>query len=69
MQKHPVELAADAVGSQKALAKLLEITPQAVSKWKEDKIPAERVLDVERVSGVRRALLRPDLFAAAQRRR
>lgn len=37
-----------------------EITPQAVSQWKQ--VPAERVLDVERATGVSRHRLRPDLY-------
>lgn len=36
------------------------ITPQAISQWK--KVPADRVLDVERVTGISRHELRPDIF-------
>ena len=36
------------------------ITPQAVSQWK--KVPVARVLDVERVTGVSRHDLRPDIY-------
>ncbi|MDB5584857.1 MAG: repressor [Bradyrhizobium sp.] len=36
------------------------LTPQAISQWKQ--VPAERVLEVERVSGVSRHRLRPDLY-------
>lgn len=39
--------------------KLGDITPQAISQWK--RVPAERVLDVERVTGISRHDLRPDL--------
>lgn len=41
-----------------------EITPQAVSQWKQ--VPAERVLQVERATGVSRHRLRPDLYPAEQ---
>lgn len=41
-----------------------EITPQAVSQWKQ--VPAERVLDVERATGVSRHRLRPDLYPAPE---
>lgn len=45
-----------------ALSKALneEITPQAISQWKQ--VPHERVLDVERATGVPRHRLRPDLY-------
>lgn len=36
------------------------ITPQAVSQWR--RVPAERVIDVERISGVSRHELRPDIY-------
>lgn len=35
----------------------------AISGWlKRNRIPAERVLDVERITGVSRCDLRPDLY-------
>lgn len=43
-----------------------DITPQAVSQWKQ--VPAERVLDVERATGVSRHRLRPDLYPAEPER-
>ncbi|WP_354218737.1 YdaS family helix-turn-helix protein [Bradyrhizobium sp. JR7.2] len=43
-----------------------EITPQAVSQWKQ--VPAERVLDVEKATGVSRHRLRPDLYPAEPER-
>jgi len=39
----------------------LNITRAAVVKW--DKVPAERVVDIERITGIGREKLRPDLFA------
>lgn len=36
------------------------ITPQAISQWRQ--VPAGRVLDVERVTGVPRHELRPDIY-------
>ncbi len=36
------------------------ISSQAVSKWV--RVPAERVLEVERLSGISRHRLRPDVF-------
>lgn len=41
------------------LATQLGITPQAIAAWR--RVPQERVLDVERLTGVPRHVLRPDL--------
>jgi DNA-binding transcriptional regulator YdaS (Cro superfamily) len=50
-------------GTQRDLAKALGISPQSINKWKQQ-IPAERVLDVERLcdSAVTRYEMRPDVF-------
>jgi DNA-binding transcriptional regulator YdaS (Cro superfamily) len=42
------------------LAAHLGITAQAISQWRQ--IPVSRVLDVERVTGVPREELRPDVY-------
>jgi len=42
------------------LAAELRVTPQAVYKWR--RVPAEQVLHVERITGVSRHELRPDLY-------
>ena len=55
-----LEFAIQTVGSAKALAEKLGVTAQAISQW--TKVPALRVLDVERVTGVSRHDLRPDLY-------
>lgn len=49
-----------AAGSVSALARALGITHSAVSQWR--KVPAERVIDVERATGIPREKLRPDLY-------
>jgi len=67
MKQHPVEIAAESVGSQNKLASMVGVTAQAISKWRRSKIPAERVLDVERASGVSRHDLRPDLYPRERR--
>ena len=51
------------VGGIVAMSKALGLSRGAVSQW--DKVPAERLLDVERVTGVPREKLRPDLFVRA----
>lgn len=42
------------------LASELGITKQAVYQWR--KIPAERARDVERITGIPREYLRPDIY-------
>lgn len=37
-----------------------QITPQAISQWK--RVPPNRVVAVEAVTGVSRHILRPDVF-------
>jgi hypothetical protein len=56
-----IALAVEAVGgTTKALAELVGVSPQAVSAW--DVIPANRVRRIEKITGVPREKLRPDLF-------
>jgi len=57
---HGFALAVRAAGTKYRLAKLLKLTPQSVLKWKH--IPAHRIIDTERVTGVPREKLRPDLY-------
>jgi DNA-binding transcriptional regulator YdaS (Cro superfamily) len=54
--------AIDGAGGVAALAKALDISSQSISGW--SRVPAERVLQVERLSGVSRHELRPDLYPA-----
>jgi DNA-binding transcriptional regulator YdaS (Cro superfamily) len=42
------------------IATKLNITSPAVTKWR--RVPAERVIDVERITGISREELRPDLY-------
>ena len=49
-------------GSQVALARLLGIDSAAISQWKHIGVPPRRVIAIERVTGVRRERLRPDLY-------
>lgn len=63
MEKTAIRKAVEAAGSQSALARALAITPQAVQKWEETgRVPAERVLRIESVTGVSRHDLRPDIY-------
>jgi DNA-binding transcriptional regulator YdaS (Cro superfamily) len=52
-----------AAGGQSELARRLDIRQQSVYEWvRRDRVPAERVLEVERVTGVPRHQIRPDLY-------
>ncbi len=50
----------EAAGGIPALADALGINRTGVWRWK--RVPAERVGQIERLYGVPRAILRPDLF-------
>ena len=49
-------------GGVSELARRLGISQPSVSNW--NRVPAERVLDVEAATGVERVVLRPDLYDA-----
>jgi len=52
--------AISAAGGASVVAKACELTRQAVCKW--ESIPPKHVLTVERLSGVSRHELRPDIY-------
>ena len=56
-----LQRATEAVGGAGKLADALGIRVQAIYQWK-GQIPHRRVLDVERITGVSRHDLRPDLY-------
>jgi TorA maturation chaperone TorD len=60
MRDPGLSAAIHAVGGVSELARRIGISQPSVSNW--DKVPAERVLAVEAVSGVERMRLRPDLY-------
>jgi DNA-binding transcriptional regulator YdaS (Cro superfamily) len=60
MSETPLDRAIKEAGGLTKLAAFLNITKQAVAQW--DEVPPLRVLEVERVSGVPRHELRPDLY-------
>jgi DNA-binding transcriptional regulator YdaS (Cro superfamily) len=49
-------------GATARLARELGITHAAVRQWMTSRVPAERVVDVERATGIDRERLRPDLY-------
>jgi len=47
-------------GGVDQLAALLHVSSASVAQW--DRVPAERVMQVEKILGIPRKELRPDLF-------
>jgi hypothetical protein len=45
------------------LSQKMNLSKQAVYKWQTHGIPAKRLLEVEKLTDVRRERLRPDLYA------
>ena len=55
--------------TQAGVAKMLGMSQRGVGLWfARGRIPAERVIELERVSGIPREKLRPDLYAKQRRR-
>jgi DNA-binding transcriptional regulator YdaS (Cro superfamily) len=60
MEDQTVRRAVDAAGGATALAAALGIKPPSIYSWR--RVPAERVIEVERVTGIPRTVLRPDIY-------
>lgn len=66
MNISPIDTAVAKAGNASTLARSLGISHTAVRKWQlMGRPPAERVLDIERVTGISRYELRPDVFGPA----
>lgn len=62
-QSSPLKLVLARAGFRlRDLAKALNVDPATVTRWAQKRVPAERVLDVERVTGLSRSQIRPDLY-------
>ena len=55
-----IALAAATAGGMRPLGRALGIKYQSIQKWR--KIPAGRVIAIERATGIPREQLRPDLY-------
>jgi TorA maturation chaperone TorD len=60
MRDHGLHEAIRAVGGVSELARRIGISQPSVSNWQ--RVPAERVLEVEAATGIERVVLRPDLY-------
>lgn len=62
-RKNGLQQAIEKAGGVGKLAAGLKISSQAISQWKRArKVPVERVLDVERFTGVHRHYLNRDIY-------
>lgn len=60
---NPVETAIQVANGVRPLARLIGIAAPSVWEWrKRGRVPAERVLQLEAVTGLSRHVLRPDLY-------
>lgn len=67
MSSDALKQAIEVAGGQTKLARAIGATQGHVSQWlRRGKVPAEKVLLIERATGVARHHLRPDVFEAAQ---
>jgi len=60
-----LQAAVNAVGTRYRLSQLVGVVPSSVLRW--TKIPAGRIVQVEKVTGVPREVLRPDLYRQPKR--
>jgi len=55
-----LETAIKKAGGVRALSRLLGINASAVSRWTD--VPARHIISIERLTGIPRETLRPDLY-------
>lgn len=61
-EKEALKRAMEVVGGGKALGRAVGVSGVAVQKWLRKRIPAERCAAVEKITGVSKKELRPDLW-------
>lgn len=49
------------------LAREAGVDKSTVTRWAQKRVPAERIADVERITGISRHELRPDIFGQPER--
>ena len=58
--KEKINTWAAPIGGIPGLAARLKIKRQAIYQW--DEIPTKRIVEIEKITGVDRSILRPDLY-------
>lgn len=51
-----------AMKSRAELARQMKVSSPSIIQWERGRVPAERVLQIERLTGVSRHELRPDIY-------
>lgn len=65
----PIDDAIKVAGGLTRLAEGVGVTTQAVWKWKRaGEVPLDRVIAIEKLTGIPREILRPDVFGAPRPR-
>ena len=54
------------VGGARAMARALGISHQTISQW--HRIPVERTMEIEKLTGIPRSVLRPDIYPPSRER-
>jgi DNA-binding transcriptional regulator YdaS (Cro superfamily) len=67
--KTALDEAIQIAGGLRALGRALGIRHQIISHWKDRRVPAERVLELEHITGVSRHDLRPDIYPREKQKR
>ncbi len=62
MKKDLTTLLAERDMTKAELAKRLNIGKSSITMWEQRRVPAERVLQLERITRIPRYVLRPDLY-------
>lgn len=62
-KKLPIKDIVSQAGGTCALARELEISSQAISQW--EQVPVKHVLAVEKLTGISRHKMRPDIYGMA----
>lgn len=67
--KSPIDTVIEKLGGPTTAAAALGVSsPSVVLNWRaRGQVPAERVLEIEKLTNVSRHLLRPDVFGAAEK--